>query len=64
MLDKNDFEKSYSEYIDGSMYDHAEEELFKLIRKAYMAGWKDCEKQNVKNAVTAVASRKKKNKII
>lgn len=48
MLDRNNFEKLFSEYIDGDFYDKAEEVLFKLIRKSYLAGWRDCEKQNIK----------------
>lgn len=64
MLDRNNFEKLFSEYIDGDFYDKAEEVLFKLIRKAYLAGWRDCEKQNLKIFCRFPKFRRKdKNKI-
>ncbi|MDR1805433.1 MAG: hypothetical protein LBQ80_01495 [Clostridium sp.] len=36
---KNDFEKSFSEYLNGKEYDNAEEALFEIVRSAFRAGW-------------------------
>lgn len=34
-----DFEKSFSDFIDRREYDQAESALFSMIRIAYKAGW-------------------------
>ena len=34
-----DFEKSFSDYLDRSEYDEAEQALFSIVRTAYKAGW-------------------------
>ena len=34
-----DFERLFSDFIDGTQYDKAEEALFSLRRMAFMAGW-------------------------
>ena len=34
------FEKTFSDFLDSSEYDMAEEALFSMIRRAYIAGWK------------------------
>ena len=36
----NDFEKSFSDFLETHAYDQASELLFALIRNAYLAGWK------------------------
>ena len=33
------FEQLFSDFIDGTEYDKAEEALFSLIRMAFKAGW-------------------------
>ena len=35
----NEFEVAFSEFLDGKDYDEAEEWLFSLLRKAFLAGW-------------------------
>ena len=34
-----DFEKSFSEFIDRREYDEAENALFSIVREAFKAGW-------------------------
>jgi len=34
-----DFEGSFSTFIDGTEYDKAEEAIFALVRMAFKAGW-------------------------
>ena len=34
-----DFEKSFSDFLDGKEYDESEEALFSMLRIAYKAGW-------------------------
>lgn len=36
----DDFEKSFSDFLDSCEYDQAEEALFSMVRIAYIAGWK------------------------
>ena len=34
-----DFEKSFSDFLDSKEYDKSEEALFSMLRIAYKAGW-------------------------
>ncbi len=34
------FEECFEDFLDGSEYDKAEEALFRLVRQAYIAGWR------------------------
>jgi len=34
-----DFEKSFSEFLDSKEYDKSEEALFSMLRIAYKVGW-------------------------
>jgi len=34
-----DFEGSFSNFIDGTEYDKAEDAIFALVRTAFQAGW-------------------------
>lgn len=36
----DEFEKSFSDFLDSKEYDQAEEALFSMARIAYIAGWK------------------------
>ena len=36
----NEFEESFSEFLESHTYDEAEEWLFTLLRGAFAAGWK------------------------
>ena len=36
----NDFEKSFSSFLETRDYDQASEALFTIVRSAYLAGWK------------------------
>ena len=36
----DNFEKTFSDFLDSSEYDTTEEALFSMIRRAYIAGWK------------------------
>lgn len=36
----NEFERAFSEFIDGKAYDEAESALFAIVRLAFEAGWK------------------------
>ena len=35
-----DFEKSFSEFLDRREYDEAENALFSIVREAFKAGWR------------------------
>ena len=35
----NNFEKTFSDYLESRDYDQASEALFTIIRSAYLAGW-------------------------
>ena len=35
----NDFEKSFSDFLETKEYDQATEILFSLMRSAFLAGW-------------------------
>ena len=35
----NDFEKSFSDFLETREFDQASEILFSLMRSAYLAGW-------------------------
>lgn len=35
-----DFEKAFSDFIDGKQYDEAQSALFFITREAFKAGWK------------------------
>lgn len=34
-----DFEKAFSDFLDGKQYDDAEDALFTIVRAAFRAGW-------------------------
>ena len=36
----NDFEKTFSDFLESHAYDQASEALFAIVRSAYLAGWK------------------------
>ena len=40
MMQTNDFEKAFSDFIDRREYDQAENALFSMVRIAFIAGWK------------------------
>lgn len=42
----NQFEKAFSDFLDGSDYDKAEEFIFALARAAFTAGWRAAGGQN------------------
>ena len=37
---ENRFEECFEEFLDSREYDAAEEALFRLVREAYIAGWR------------------------
>ena len=39
-MQSNDFEAAFSQFLDQSEYDAAEEALFSIVRAAFLAGWK------------------------
>ena len=39
-MHSNEFEESFSKFLEGRTYDEAEEWLFSLLRSAFAAGWK------------------------
>ncbi|MEL7610397.1 MAG: hypothetical protein AAGU74_12970 [Bacillota bacterium] len=39
----NEFEKAFSDFLDGREYDQAESALFAIVRIAFIAGWKAAE---------------------
>ena len=39
----DEFEKAFSEFLDGTEYDSAAEGLFTIVRLAFAAGWKAAE---------------------
>ena len=41
-----DFEKAFSDFLDNSDYDKAEEFIFALARAAFTAGWRAAGGQN------------------
>lgn len=40
MMQTNDFEKAFSDFIDRREYDQPENALFSMVRIAFLAGWK------------------------
>lgn len=44
----NEFEEAFSKFLDGEIYDKAEEGLFQLIRAAFIAGWNAAKQDNIK----------------
>ena len=39
-MHSDEFEKAFSEFLDGREYDSAAEGLFTIVRLAFAAGWK------------------------
>lgn len=40
IMQTNDFEKAFSDYIDRREYDEAHSALFRMVRISFEAGWK------------------------
>ncbi|MGI5848494.1 MAG: hypothetical protein ACOX8Q_00250 [Christensenellales bacterium] len=38
-MGKQDFEKAFSDFIDGNEYDEAQSSMFKMVRISCQAGW-------------------------
>lgn len=47
-MNSDELEKAYSDFLDGEIYDKAEEGLFQLIRAAFIAGWNAAKRDNIK----------------
>ena len=47
-MNSDELEKAYSDFLDGEVYDKAEDELFHLIRAAFVAGWNAAKRDNIK----------------
>ena len=39
ILQTNDFEKAYADFIDRREYDEAQNALFSMVRTSFTAGW-------------------------
>ena len=39
-MERDTFEKAFSDYLESPEYDAAEDALFSAIRAAFLAGWK------------------------
>ena len=47
-MNSDELEKAYSDFLDGEVYDKAEDRLFNLIRVAFVAGWNAAKRDNIK----------------
>ena len=48
IMNSNELEKAFSDFLDGDTCDKAEEGLFDLTRAAFVAGWSAAKRDNIK----------------
>lgn len=61
-MDKQDFEKCFSDYIDRREYDEAQNALFSVVRSSFKAGWESAG-GNPPSAQPAIQFTPKKPKV-
>jgi len=47
-MNSDELEKAFSDFIDGECYDKAENVLFELIRLAFVSGWNEAKRDNLR----------------
>ena len=46
-MGNNCAETAFSSFLDDQIYDEAEEALFQMLRKAFLAGWEAANKERI-----------------
>ena len=46
-MTENRAEIAFSDFLEDSVYDEAEEAIFQLLRKAFLAGWHAAKKERI-----------------
>lgn len=46
-MGNNCVEAAFSSFLDDQIYDEAEEALFQMLRKAFLAGWEAANKERI-----------------
>ena len=46
-MTENRAEVAFSDFLDDSVYDEAEEAIFQLLRNAFFAGWNAAKKERI-----------------
>ena len=47
VVTENRAEMAFSSFLEESIYDEAEEAIFQLLRKAFLAGWEAAKKERI-----------------